>query len=157
VEGGDGAEAAGVLAAAPGLDRVDSDVVPGGAPQQIAPGFRDAGEVGRRGLAIHGLQAPARGVLDNLRPEPLRVPDNDGVEVPCGFVGQKRRVIAAGHRDHAAPPKLAGDLVGALGIGGHEAHAHEVDVLVEVERFDVFVADADLVTLRRERGDCGEG
>ena len=56
------------------------------------------------------------------------------------------------HYRHPTRPKVIGDLVAAVDIGGHGGNADKVGLKVKVDGVDVFVGQHDLITVTRNRG-----
>jgi hypothetical protein len=122
-------------------------------PQQLPSGGGGEGDVHRALVAIKRAQRAAPVVLEQPRPELLRLADHDRVGVGRAVVRADGGVDAAHDHGDAAPPVGARDLRGAV----NRVHLHrqpdQVGRIIEPDALDVLVGQAHLVLAR---GQCAE-
>jgi hypothetical protein len=153
-EGLHGAELAGKLAAAAGLDEPDGQVTP---PLEQPAVVSHRGHRGPLAGAVGRLQRAVARVVDDFGPDVLGLAQHHAFGVARDFVGRQRGVESAHHHGHAAPAVFTGDLVGALGGVGFDGNGHEIRGLVEGNLFHAIVVEADVHVGRRQSHEHGDG
>jgi hypothetical protein len=117
--------------------------MPGCVRQQVTTrhGQVDVVEV----TAVRMLQASRFRIRQQLFPGSFGITQHQRVKVRRGIVRTQSGVIAAGDNELAASMKLRGDLIGPRRQGSHKGNTDNVAVGAKIERFDVFIDNANMV------------
>jgi hypothetical protein len=65
-----------------------------------------------------------------------------------GLIGHKRRVVTSGNYSYTTAAEIPRDGVCPWCIGGHEGNADQIYIGIYIQRFDILIANMDLMSRR---------
>ncbi len=117
---------------------------------QVAAGFGQAGQGALPGT-VHPARAAGPQVREKSRPGVVTRPEEDGVGMREGFHGKGGDVQSAQGNVRAPLTIVVGQPVGAVGRGDVDLNGHQIGLVVQIQGFDVFILDSDLVVAGQVR------
>ncbi len=120
--------------------------------QQVEARHRRQREVGLLGGAVLALPGARREVAQEDRPGLLGFVHEEHVAAAAPLLGTQRRVRAAHHHEAPAALELRDDLAHPRLVDDVAGDADDVGFDVEIDRFDVLVAEHHFVLARRQPG-----